>query len=413
MSNSTKKRCTVQPGETIQFNTTTWGYWNARTSSTSSVVDRLSQLGPHNVDNSTSRQQLQTWTIELQKFHFVMMMETPKLQCGSCQTPSWNFIEDAQTSTSICLGPNGAGCGRSYRMSYKKQGQLYLNDDGKANKGQWECTPGMSHHDTGLFTKGQRVFPSHEKFHHANLRKMLIMIDDIVDDFPTVMGAGTICKNAKNILRLLYRSIHYDEYAGDNKERMWHSPPNITATCILCAVLAFEKRMGSTIFTVPRIAEAAQAHVPHKRKRGRYERRPRDVKVQTLLKYARRLKEMGLVRIELPKEIPLEWTLRASANVKNEHLRIAEFRKCVPVTVHLPHDQSWGMAFEEIPNFIQVDSTTASLPAFQVGLVAGDYIIQINEDTISVETKLNNVIAMIGKAKQSGKNVTMTIMRKK
>jgi hypothetical protein len=293
MSNSTYKKCMVQPGARLQFKTTQWGYWNARIGPTNDDVDRLVQLGPHSVSNRTSHQQLQTWASELQPSHFIMMVETPRLQCGSCQTPSWDFIEDSQTSTSICLGPNGVGCGRSYRMSYKKQGQLYLNDDGKASKGQWECTPGMSHHDTGLFTKGKRVFPSHEKFHHANMRKMLVMIDDIVDDFPPVMGADAICKSAKNTLNRLYRSIHYDEHNNDNKERMWHSPPNIVAACLLCAVLAFEQRMGSTIFTVPRIAEAAQAHVPRKTNPGYYERRARDVKVQTLLKYARRLQKMG------------------------------------------------------------------------------------------------------------------------
>lgn len=312
----------------------------------------------------------------------------------------------------ICLGPYRRGCGRSYRMTYEKQGQLYLNDDGKSNKGMWECTPGMTHHDSAIYVKGKRAFASHEKFHHANMRKMRVMIDDIMDDLPQVMGSEGVCKSAKSILKRLYYHIHNDSQA-DQQDRMWHSPPNIAATCILCAVIAFEQRVGSSVFTVPRIVNAAQGYVPRKRKRRRFDRKARDVSVATIFKYANRLKNMNIVDIPLPKEIPIEWTMHASTNVRKEHARIAEFKKCHPVIVHLPHNESWGMEFEEIPNFIQINSVEPSKPAFNAGIIAGDYMIQINNNNISIRTDVDAVMEMIIEAKKIGKNVTLTLMRKK
>ena len=397
----------------LDFRKTVWGYWNIYNSRTGTNNNKLTRLGTYNVKNTTTAQQLQEWWSELRKNNsFTLIEECPHLTCDACSTPSWYFIKDQQTSTTICLGPNRRGCGRSYRMSYEKQGQLYLNDDGKSNKGKWECTPGMSHHDTGLFKKGKRQFDTHETFHHANMRKMRTMIDDIMDDLPHVMGSESVCRAAKTILKMLYHSIHSEEQS-DQKERMWHSPPNITATCILCAVIAFETRVGDSVFTVPRIVNAAQGYVPRKAKRRRFERRPRDVSVRTLFKYAKRMKYMKIVDIDIPKEIPIEWTMNACTNVKNEHARLAEFKKCIPVVIHMPHDKTWGMSFEEIPNFIQVDSVDPTKPAFKSGIIAGDYIIQINSNNILVDTKIDQVMAMILTAKKSGKNVTVTIMRKK
>ena len=167
------------------------------------------------------------------------------------------------------------------------------------------------------------------------------------------------------------------------------------------------------MFTVPRIVNAAQGYVPRKRKRRRFDRKARDVSVATIFKYANRLKNMNIVDIPLPKEIPIEWTMHASTNVRKEHARIAEFKKCHPVIVHLPHNESWGMEFEEIPNFIQINSVEPSKPAFNAGIIAGDYMIQINNNNISIRTDVDAVMEMIIEAKKIGKNVTLTLMRKK
>ena len=408
----------VTPGTTVRFAKTPWGHWSVRVGKGNAKLQpncKLTRVGRHTVTNGSTLEQLQTWHSDQAVHNYELLVEVPTLTCDRCETPCWYFIRDGRSSTRICVGPNRRGCGRSYRMTYQKQGQLYLNDDGKAGKSQWECTPGMTSRDTGIYIKGKRAFTSHEKFHHVNMRKMRTMIDDIIDDLPRVMGSESVCQAAKAILTRLYNSIHPEDETtiGDQVDRMWHSPPNITATCVLCAVIAFEKRVGDSVFTVPRIVNAAQAYVPHKTKRRRGERQPRDVSVRTMLKYAHRLKSRGLVAVDLPNEVPIEWTLRASDNIQKERLRIAEFQKRTHVTVHLPHDESWGLALEEIDNFIRVDGVGASGPAFRAGVSVDDYLITINDTTVGVHTNLKMAMQYITNAKRAEKNVKLVFMRKK
>lgn len=417
---STFSTTTLSVNDDPVFYKTVWGHWGVRTKRADTLGGRVCEIRNisrvFHISSSTTQDQIdEQLKIFRQDTNFNILLETPTLKCSGCTTPCWYFIEDQQQSTRICLGPHRHGCGRSYKMAYQQQGQLYLNDDGKSNKGMWECTPGMTSDDSHIVIKGKLAFPSHEKFHHANMRKIQRLIDDIMDDLPSVMGSESICRTSKNILRRLYSSIHNeDSLNSDNNDRMWHSPPNIAATCILCAVLAFETRIGSsTVFTVPLIVEVAQGYVPRKRKRRRYDRRPRDVSVRTILKYAKRLRKYKIVSVELPKEIPIEWTMHASSNVRKEHARLAEFKKCSPVRVHMPHNKPWGMTFEEIPNFIQVDSVEPGQPAFNGGIIAGDYIIQVNDTNISINTKVDNVMEMIIASKNLNKNVSLTLMRKK
>lgn len=404
----------------VVFYKTVWGHWGARTKRANTLGGRVCEIRNlshvFNISSSTTQEQIdEQLKIFRRDANFDILLETPTLKCSSCTTPCWYFIEDNRSSTRICLGPYRRGCGRSYRMTYQKQGQLYLNDDGKSTKGMWECTPGMTHRDTSIFINGKRAFASHEKFHHANMRKMSMMIDDIMDDLPHVMGSEGVCRAAKTILKRLYYNIHNDTQSDqhDQQDRMWHSPPNIAATCILCSVIKFEERVGNSVFTVPRIINAAQGYVPRKSKRRRFERKARDVSVATIFKYAHRLKNNNIINITLPKEIPMEWTMNASTNVRKEHARLAEFKKCNPVTVHLPHNKPWGMELEEIPNFIQINSVQPSQPAFNAGIIAGDYIIQVNNNNISIQTNVDSVMEMIMEAKKLGKNVTLTLMRKK
>jgi len=417
---STFSTMTLSVKDDVVFYKTVWGHWGARMKRTDALGCRVCEIRNlshvFNISSSTTQEQInEQLKIFRRDANFDILLETPTLKCSSCATPCWYFIRDDRSSTRICLGPYRRGCGCSYRMAYQKQGQLYLNDDGKSNKGMWECTPGMTSNDTHIIVKGKLAFASHEKFHHANMRKIIRIIDDIMDDLPNVMGSENICRTSKNILKRLYHSIHNEtSLDSDNNDRMWHSPPNIAATCILCSVLAFEARIGSgTVFTVPRIVQAAQGYVPRKRKRTRHERRHRDVSVRTIFKYAKRLISYEIVSVELPKEIPIEWTMHASSNVRKEHARLAEFKKCSPVRVHMPHDKSWGMTFEEIPNFIRVDSVEPGQPAFDGGIIAGDYIIQVNDTNISINTNVDNVMEMIIASKKLNKNVSLTLMRKK
>lgn len=408
----------VAPGTGVRFAKTPWGHWSVRVGKDNAKLRsncKLARVGRHTVTSGSTLEQLQNWHSDQAAHNYEMLLEVPTKTCDRCETPCWYFIRDERSSTRICLGPYRRGCGRSYRMAYQKQGQLYLNDDGKASKSQWECTPGMTSRDTGIYLKGKRAFTSHEKFHHVNMRKMRTMIDDIMDDLPQVMGSEGVCKSAKAILTRLYNNIHPEDEStvGDQADRMWHSPPNIAATCILCAVIAFESRVGDSVFTVPRIVAAAQGYVPRKAKRRRGERQARDVSVRTMLKYAHRLKRRCLVSVELPNEVPIEWTMHASDNIQKERLRIAEFQKRTPVTVHLPHDESWGLALEEIDNFIRVDGVEASGPAFRSGVSVDDYLIAINDTTIGVHTNLEMTMQYIGNAKKAQRNVKLVFMRKK
>ena len=53
-------------------------------------------------------------------------------------------------------------------------GTLHLNDSGKANKGKWNITPGMTHHDTMAYKNGKPVaaFRQRTKAHRRNFRRI-------------------------------------------------------------------------------------------------------------------------------------------------------------------------------------------------------------------------------------------------
>lgn len=330
----------------------------------------------------------------------------PTRFCSNCKRSSWQFVEMVQSGHATCRG-----CGRVQHSSKANVGTLYLNDDGHSNKSMLEFTPGMDHRDTCLKKNGQRMMGGTQRptSHLRNFWRIQKKIDGIARCWHFV-AIDSLIRSGKAKLKTFYYRIH-DDHADDNRRKMPHGGAALAAACFYAAVLEFEARTGNkTVCSLPAIQEQAQGEVD----RSRY-RRTRDVTDLVILKYAKLLQKHNLCQALVP-EIGAETLQFTSTSAGLEHSRMALFGECQPVKFHLPSKESWGLQIGDTHDgVLYIDSITTDGIAFQTGLRNGDYIFQLDGQTLlsscTPSLILKKVVAL--KKNTTEPQIEISIMRRK
>jgi len=336
----------------------------------------------------------------------------PTRFCSNCGRSSWQFIEFERRGHSTCQG-----CGTVQKSKRSHMGSLHLGDDEKANKSQWNITPGMDHTDTSLVFPRKKAAnqtgdgaraPSHLR-NYWRIRKKI----DGIGGFWHFQGIDGIILSAKSKLKTFYYSIHR-EAKDDNNMKMPHGGAALASACFYCAVLEFEHRIKQkSQCSLPSIQEGAQMEVD----RNKY-RKTRDVTDLIILKYSKMLKKRGLCQVLVP-QIGAETLKFTPTSAALEHARMAKFSDCRPVKFHLPIKGAWGLQVGDTKQgVLYCNAVDSGGIAFQTGLREGDYIFQFEGQTIGIEETPAKFLKRVVDVKQkefevSRPQVELCIMRKK
>ena len=147
----------------------------------------------------------------------------------------------------------------------------------------------------------------------------------------------------------------------------------------------------------------------------KHHRSNRDVTDLIILKYAHMLKKCGLCSVFVP-QIGAETLKFTATSASLEHARMALFNACKPVKFYLPVDGSWGMQVGDThQGVLYINSIQSEGVAFDKGLRKGDYIFQLQGQTMGIEITpavfLRQVVA--AKQKEAQLQIEICIMRKK
>ena len=366
----------------------------------------LMQIGSVTITKKTSRNQLDK--LILASSGDCKMVEVyPTRFCTNCGRSSWQFVDFENRGHSTCRG-----CGTVQKSSKSHMGTLYLNDEGTSTKSKWECTPGMDHHDSSLVdARGRRmdIASQRPKSHLRNYWRILKKIDGI-GGFWHFLAIDGIIRSAKAKMKSFYHSIH-DGLQSDNKRKLPHGGAALAAACFYCAVLEFEQRVQyKTPCTLPAIQEGASSEVDRK-----HHRSTRDVTDLIILKYAQMLKKRGLCSVFVP-QIGAETLKFTSTSASMEHARMALFNVCRPVKFYLPVSGSWGMQVGDThQGVLYINSIQSDGVAFAKGLRKGDYIFQLQGQTMGIQTTPSSFLRQVVAAKQTEHQlqIEVCIMRKK
>lgn len=254
---------------------------------------------------------------------------------------------------------------------------------------------------------GQRP-PSHKR----NLWRILRKVEAIANGWH--FGAiERLIRSAKFKVKKIYNCIHtYDEADDDNRRKMPHGAAALAAACFYVAVLEFEHvTRQKTVCTLPAIQESAQAS--RDTKRGRKVRDVTDVKI---LQYANMLIRFGICSVKIP-HISAETLRFHPKSASLEHARLAIFNECRHVQFYLPRATKWGIKVgDSKQGVLYVESVCTEASAFKAGIRKGDYIFQVEKNTIDIGFTPKKFESLVIEAKQQRKNnpvMEITIMRKK
>lgn len=339
----------------------------------------------------------------------------PTRECTHCKrTCSWVWARE--TTHFACRH-----CGTTYKNAavYENLGTLHLNDSGKANKNMWNITPGMTEHDT-ITKKNGKLVPRHGRrrtAHEQNFWRNKRKVDDIGDllcqNYETFRGAWfeNILKRAKFLVQKVYRFVHNESNSDDHRQ-MPHGAAALAGACIFVANLEFESaRNCMTMCTVPRIQEAAQQVRDHKS--GHI---ARDVTPNKIVRYARMIFECGFTTVKIP-HISSKTLKFKPESSSVEHARLAVLNSCSPARFHLPAKSPWGITIDESKHgLLCIKTVKTDGNAFKAGIRKGDYLFQLNKETIhhdSTPTKFQKQIQQIRLQHPEISIVELTIMRKK
>ena len=366
----------------------------------------LVKIGSVNITKKICQDELET-LIRGSSDDSKMVEVYPTRFCGNCGRSSWQFVEFERRGHSTCRG-----CGMVQKSKKSHMGTLYLNDEGKGTKSMWECTPGMDQHDSCLVDgRGKRmdIASQRPKSHLRNYWRILKKIDGI-GGFWHFLAIDGLIRSAKAKMKSFYHSIH-DGVRSDTKRKLPHGGAALAAACFYCAVLEFEDRVKyKTPCTLPAIQEGASSEVDRK-----HHRSTRDVTDLIILKYAHMLKKCGLCSVFVP-QIGAETLKFTATSASLEHARMALFNACKPVKFYLPVDGSWGMQVGDThQGVLYINSIQSEGVAFDKGLRKGDYIFQLQGQTMGIEITpavfLRQVVA--AKQKEAQLQIEICIMRKK
>lgn len=381
--------------------------------STSKTIDKsalvgygyITQIGQVDIKKKTKKTTINKLLQELPDTTNIIEMY-PTRFCKNCKRSSWQFVERESSGHATCRN-----CGTVQRSGKANVGTLYLKDDGHSNKAMLEFTPGMDEHDSCLTKNGKRMMLGNQRptSHLRNFWRIQKMIDGLCNAWHFV-AIDSLIRSAKFKLKKFYYSIH-NGVPDDNRRKLPHGGAALAAACFYCAVLEFETRTGyKTICSLPAIQEQAQGEVV----RSRY-RKTRDVTDLVILKYAKVLQKQGLCQALVP-QIGAETLKFTATSAGLEHSRMAVFAKCHPVKFHLPSKNSWGLQIGDTHDgVLYIDSIETSGIAYQIGLRQGDFLFQLQGNTIPTTMTPSLFLKTVVNVK---KNVTepqieMSIMRRK
>lgn len=362
----------------------------------------IHSVGKHLVTKFVTLEQTQKWLDELTKYDTVVVMHHT-LFCKNCKRPSSYFIDDERRGHSTCRG-----CGVVQRLCQNKF-SLHLTDDGEANKSQWNHTPGMTARDCAITSRKGRKFGRKPASHLRNYWRIRNKVEEVANDF-NFCAVESLIRKAKGKLRKFYYDIHDEDEEPDMSFKLPHGGAALAAACFYCAVLEFEDRVGhKTICTLPAIQQSAQAC--RDKKNGR---KCRDVTDSKILRYSKRLRRHNLCSVSIP-TIGAETLQFHPKSASLQHARMAIFSECQPVRFNLPAGQRWGIRVVDTnQGVIKIESCQPDKIAWQLGLRKGDYLFQLNRDTVDVFCTAKKLEAMISDIKKKDHPVIqIAIMRKK
>lgn len=299
----------------------------------------------------------------------------PTRFCSNCKRPSSYFIDRERAGHSTCTG-----CGVVQKLHQSKF-SLRLNDDGKANKSQWEHTPGMTHHDCRITTRKGRTLGRKPKSHERNKWRIRAKIEEIANEWH-FQATESIIARSKLKLDVFYRRIHpHNEDDDDNSNKLPHGGAALAAACFYCSILEFEERVRyKTPCTLPLIQESAQQC--RDQKSGR---KCRDVTNAKILKYSRMLQKHGLCSAMVP-TIGAESLLFHPRSASLQHARMAIFNGCYIVKFYLPTKNKWGIRVKDTNQGVLVlESCSTDDIAWKTGLRKGDHLFQVDGETIDID----------------------------
>jgi hypothetical protein len=329
----------------------------------------------------------------------------PTRFCGNCHRPSSYFIDRERAGHSTCTG-----CGVVQHLA-QNNFSLRLTDDGVSNKSQWEHTPGMGARDCTITTqKGKRIGQT-IKSHQRNWWRIRGKIEGIANDWHFAAMDGII-QHSKAKLKKFYFMIHNDTRHDGQDSKMPHGGAALAAACFYCAVLEFEQRVGfKTACTLPAIQESAQSC--RDQKSGR---KCRDVTDTKILRYSNILKKYSLCSAKIP-EIGAETLRFHPKSAALQHSRMATFAECGIVKFHLPITGSWGIKVGDTKQgALYIDSCSTDGFAWNQGIRKGDYIFQLEKETIDINCTPRKFAEKITNARQRVQHksvLELAIMRKK
>jgi predicted Zn-ribbon and HTH transcriptional regulator len=365
------------------------------------------QVGKKHASKNIPVKQVATWIQQLPKNADIILIHSTR-NCHHCGNAAWNFIDFERRGHSTC-----PRCGTEHRLK-QNNFSLRLNDDGQANKTQWEHTPGMSHRDCELRNKKGKRFEiggQKPKSHLRNYWRIRKKIDGI-SQFWHFMAIESIIRRAKTILKKFYYTIHDDTTrVTDDSYKLPHGGAALAGSCFYVAVLEFESRVGfKTQCTLPAIQEQAQSE--RDLKKGR---RCRDVTDRIILRYASRIKKCGLTSVKIP-QIGAETLHFHPKSAAIEHARMALFNECNPVRFHLPSTQGWGIKVGNTKKgVLYIEDCRPGGNAWKQGIRKDDYIFQVDKETIGIDftpVKFEKYIGNLRKKSTDKPVIEFMIMRK-
>lgn len=323
-----------------------------------------------------------------------------------CGKPSWLRKKFHHAGHSTCTA-----CGFTQKLVEHNMDSRHLGENEKVNKSMWNCTPGCDVNDTTIVNhKGKRLQIGGQRIrsHKRHFWGILSDIDNIAEEwlFPAM---ESIVQRAKQKCKRVYYTIH-DGTVHDNHRKMPHGQTQFAAACLYASVLEFEKnRRIKTPCTLIAIQESASKCIFRKR-----ERKTRDVTVAVILRYTKMLARWNLCTARIP-DITADTLRFASQNTNKEHTRLAIFNRCQRNALILPADVSWGLEVGDTEQgVLYIENVGGQSVAFTAGIRKGDYIFQVENETIGVEHTPASFAAIIGTLKKQNKShIRLTIMREK
>jgi hypothetical protein len=366
----------------------------------------MDQLGQTSIKKRSSLEQCRKIFDEMPENALMVVIHPTRFCCNArCGRPSSYFIDRHREGHSTCTK-----CGTVQRLA-QNNFSLRLNDDGDANKSAWEVTPGMTARDCTITTrKGQRI--GHKiKSHQRNLWRIKGKVEGIANEWH-FEAMESLIRRGKNILTKLYYRIHNDDHSDNPEGKLPHGGAAIAAACFYCAVLEFEQRVKfKTPCTLPAIRESAQSCRDHKT--GRTCRDVTDVKI---LRYARMMKKQGLTPAHIP-DVSAETLSFHPKSAALQHSRMALFGECNPTKFHLPIADKWGIKVGDTEQgVLYIDNCAVGSCAWSQGIRKGDYIFQLEGETVNCDCTPKKFEQKIINAKQCIQHksvIELAVMRKK